>query len=185
MQALAAEFGGAVRESSFLHNPLVPPAALEGPTLPPFHIAAGTEWDTVPPPAGATVLRPAAPAEGATDAELLRWFTPHAHVPILELGDMAGRLDATARAADAPSPAPSESRPLESGARARVGSAPSESGPLEGFDARLARGVRFREEITRHVRQQVRAAAPFDCLCVQHEGVLLPQNLSGVVTPRW
>jgi hypothetical protein len=41
--------------------------------------------------------------------------------------------------------------------------------------------VVFREEILRHVRQQVRVAEPFDCICVQHEGVLLPQNLTGVV----
>ena len=31
------------------------------------------------------------------------------------------------------------------------------------------------------MRQQVQAAQPFDCLCVQHEGVLLPQNLTGVI----
>ena len=46
---------------------------------------------------------------------------------------------------------------------------------------RLRGGVEYREEILRHVRQQVAAAAPFDCLCVQHDGVNLARNLTGVV----
>ena len=45
----------------------------------------------------------------------------------------------------------------------------------------LRGGVEYREEILRHVRRQVAAAAPFDCLCVQHDGVNLARNLTGVV----
>ena len=97
MQAMAAEWGGAYRESSFLAHPQVPPAVLDTRGAPPFFIEAAASWRLVPPPEGATVLRPARLEAGPTDAELLDWLAPHAEVPMLVFGDMAGRLDPLAR----------------------------------------------------------------------------------------
>ena len=168
MQAMAAEWGGAYRESSFLTHPQVPPAVLDTRGAPPFFIEAAASWRLVPPPEGATVLRPARLEAGPTDAELLAWLAPHAEVPMLVFGDMAGRFDPLAR-------------PLGPAGSSGSGGGDDDSPAAAALTARLERGVVFREEILRHVRQQVRVAEPFDCICVQHEEVLLPQNLTGVV----
>ena len=93
-------------------------------------------------------------------AELRRWLAPHADAPILRFGDLAGRFD-----------------PL----LAPEGGGGGDGDEGAAWAARLRGGVEYREEILRHVRQQVAAAAPFDCLCVQHDGVNLARNLTGVV----
>ena len=169
MHAFYASFGtggsgGALfREASFLRHPKVPAALARpaSPPPPPFFIDAPPAWRLVDPPAGASVLRPADAARGATAAELRRWLAPHADAPILRFGDLAGRFD--------PLLAP------DGGG----GGDDDEEGAA--WAARLRDGVEYREEILRHVRQQVAAAAPFDCLCVQHDGVNLARNLTGVV----
>ena len=54
-------------------------------------------------------------------------------------------------------------------------------GTASELSERLGRGVVFRDEIVRHVEQQVRAASPFECLCLQQAGVDLAGNLSAIV----
>ena len=177
MAALHAHFNGFYRESSFLEHPharaaFAPVAAGDGAgaegaraegaapaaggkptdTPPPttFFIAAAPEWQRVPSPPGATLLTPASLEEGATDDEIRRWFAPHADAPLLDLGDMAGRMQMP--------------RGGESGGE--NGGAAGEEARAASLTARLARGVAYREEIERYVQQQVAAAAPFECLCV-------------------
>ena len=118
----------------------------------------------MPPPAGAATLVPADVTAGATDAELVAWLSPHADAPILEFGDLAGRL-AGERAADAG--AGSAAGPASASAASASASAPASASASAALSARTSRGVRYREEIVRHVKQQVDAAAPFDCLCLQ------------------
>ena len=83
----------------------------------------------------------------------------------MEFGDLAGRLDA---------------RDAEPMAAEPMAAEPMAAEPA----ARVSRAVAYREEIERHVRQQVQAAAPFDCLCLEGaavESMDLATNLSAVV----
>ena len=137
----------------------MPPSVLDTAGLQPFFIEATAEWQLLPPPAGAKVLTPADLEAGASEREIAAWFAPHASVPTLMLGDLAGRGE-RGTGSDA--------------AAAAVGGATS------SIAERLDRGVVFREEILRHVSQQVQAATPFDCLCLQHDGADLAQNASAI-----
>jgi hypothetical protein len=142
------------------------------PPPPTFYIEASAAWRLVPPPEGATILTPADVTIGATDDEIRKWLAPYADAPILELGDMTGRVHM---------PGADNQDDLSGGERGggeRGGGGIASAGDgLGGGDgahdaeavaltARLMRGVAYREDIERYVRQQVSAAAPFECLCV-------------------
>ena len=152
MAAMEAELGHeAYREASFGANPRVLPSALDTAGLPPLHLAAPHDVELVPPPAGATVLQPADLNAGPTDDEIRAWLRPYASAPLIKFTDLAGRLG--------PRNSPKSPKATDSAARA----------------------VRYREEILRHVHQQIEAAAPFDCLCLQTAGIDLLSNVSALV----
>ena len=123
----------------------------------------------MPPPPGAATFTPADLNHGATEDEVLRWLSPHAAAPTLLFGDLAGRFDlsprpaaaaATAAAsADAATPAhaaasaDAASTSAAAGVEAQLGRGVGHHGKI---GVRLDRGVAYREEILRHVRQQAR-----------------------------
>jgi hypothetical protein len=164
MAALQAEFAGQFRESSFLANPRAAALAEAAATskTPTFFIEASDEWRVLPPADGATVLTPASLRDGATDDELQRWFAPHAEAPLLELGDLTGRVRTP--------PSSREGRDTNQDSASEL-------------SRRLNRGIVFREEIERYVRQQVQVAAPFECLCVQGPADIdLQANISAIAS---
>ena len=178
MQAMRTEFE--YRESTFVDDPRVPAAVLSTSGLPPFFIEASNAWQRVPPPEGATRLRPADVSRGATDEEVLTWLAPHAAVPTIILGDLAGRLaeaeavgqTVAAAASTSASAATSNSNSASAAASTSTPASASAAAfaPASAVElsARLARGLVFREEIMRHVQQQVQTASPFECLCLQN-----------------
>lgn len=144
--AMRAHLNGTYRESTFLVHPEARAAYAAGPTPPSFFIEASDTWQSVPPPDGAIVLTPARLADGASDDEIRGWLQPYADAPIIEFGDMAGRVQ----------------MPAAHGERGGGGS----DDTAAELTASIERGVAYREEILRYVEQQVAAATPFECLCV-------------------
>ena len=138
MDAMRKHLPGQYRQSNFLSHPLVRTDGLATP--PSIFIEASPEWRRVPPPPHAQIREPADLSRGATDDEIRAWLAPHGNAPLIELGDMAGRIRMPAG-----------------------GAGDDEAGSLRD---RIALGVVYREEIERYVRQQVQAATPFECLCV-------------------
>ena len=192
MAAMREGLPGRYREAAFLSHPSAKaafeprestPAAATKP--PRFFIEASEGWREVPPHADAVVLTPSSPEAGASDDEIRAWFAPHAQVPILELGDLAGRVQMPT---DGGGGTEGEGG-TDSGAGAPTsrGLVDGDGGDASGLrgaalSSRLLRSVVYREEIERHVRQQVQAASPFDCLCVQGGGVDLLANLSSIIS---
>ena len=136
-------------------------------------------------------LSPANAVAGASDDEIRAWFAPHAELRILDLGGLAGRVQMPLDDGDT----------LDDGAKMGGGdddglgdeqmpagetSNASRDTPA-ALTRRLMRSVSFREEIARHVRQQVELATPFECLCVQgaadalDDHLLTPASLSAIV----
>ena len=83
-------------------------------------------------------------------------------MPLLELGDLAGRLDLSEGASEGASVGASEGASEGEGRAAAqdaaaAGEAAAAGGTAAGaaLSGRTARGVVYREEILRHVRQQV------------------------------
>ena len=131
---------GTYREGAFLEHPKAKAAFRlnSSSASPSFFIEASPEWRLLPPQPHATILHPSNVSAGATDEEIRKWFTPHAEVPIIDLGDMAGRVQM-----------------------------PNDSAAEEAaLSERITNGIVYREEISRYVRQQVTAASPFECLCI-------------------
>ena len=133
---------GTYREGAFLEHPKAKAAfrlnSSSASPPPSFFIEASPEWRLLPPQPHATILHPSNVSAGATDEEIRKWFTPHAEVPIIDLGDMAGRVQM-----------------------------PNDSAAEEAaLSERITNGIVYREEISRYVRQQVTAASPFECLCI-------------------
>ena len=195
LSALKDEFAGYYREASFLSHPLASAALAQAQAAaggveaapPTLFIDVDEEWRLVPPPSDALVLTPADMRRGATDAEVVGWLAPYANAPLLEMGDLAGRL-AAHRESD-----PDDGKVAVAAAEGAVAGAVAASGAVAGasveaseaeasaLKARVMRGVAYREEIRRHVRQQVQQAAPFDCLCLQGDGIDVESNLTHLV----
>ena len=152
---------GTYRESAIMSHPEIVAALGKAEARPPtLFIEASDEWRAVPPPDGATVLTPASLADGPSDDEIRQWLRPYADAPMIELGDMAGRMRMPA--------SPSGDAATDDAAAA--------------LTRRIERGIVFREEILRYVEQQVKAAAPFDCLCVpSRDGGASTAGLSSLV----
>ena len=202
LSALKAEFAGYYREASFLSHPLASAALAKAQAAaggveaapPTLFIDVDEEWRLVPPSSAALVLTPADMRRGATDAEVVGWLAPYANAPLLEMGDLAGRLAAhresdqddgkAAAAAAVGGAVATTSAVAASGAVAdasvEAGAVASEA-EASALTARVMRGVAYREEIRRHVRQQVQQAAPFDCLCLQGAGIDVESNLTHLV----
>ena len=202
LSALKAEFAGYYREASFLSHPLASAALAKAQAAaggveaapPTLFIDVDEEWRLVPPSSDALVLTPAHMLRGATDAEVVGWLAPYANAPLLEMGDLAGRLAAhresdqddgkAAAAAAVGGAVATTSAVAASGAVAdasvEAGAVASEA-EASALTARVMRGVAYREEIRRHVRQQVQQAAPFDCLCLQGAGIDVESNLTHLV----
>jgi hypothetical protein len=106
--------------------------------------------------------------KGATPSEIVNWLKPHREVPHLRLGDLAGRISMSST-----SMLPADLRGLTPRARDLVSN--------NRLSSSVERAVAYREEIVRHVRQQVELATPFDCICAQGEGIDLEGNLSSVI----
>lgn len=104
--------------------------------------------------------------KGAEDDEVLRWFAPLADVPILEFGDLTGRLQLAREPGDY---------------LTDTWSVASQTASTDALSQKIDRAVRYRSEILTHVEQQVRSASPFDCLCLQHDGIDLKHNLSAII----
>jgi len=85
---------------------------------------------------------------------------------LLELGDMTGRLQL---ARDTNSLEPMGTSELD------------RSSASLSLGRRLDIGVRLRDEILKHVDQQVKAASPFECICLPYGAVDLETNLSSIV----
>lgn len=132
------------------------------------------------------MLTPSDIDAGASDDEIRAWFLPHADLPVLDLGDLAGRVQMPSHASGGGDGARGDGSAAVAGGEGEdfgEGEDASESEAGEGglrdaridtpeaLTGRILRSVAFREEILRHVRQQVQVASPFDCLCVQGDGL--------------
>ena len=182
--ALHAEFAGHYREAAFLSHPRaanLSTAIQQFGTPPIFFIQAKAQEQLMPPPPDATVFSPADLERGPTAEELRSWLAPYDEAPLIEFGDLAGRIGTDIRQYDT---APGLEAGVGVGGAREAGTA-GQAAASDMDDAaltrRLERGVMFREEVDRHVRQQVLAASPFDCLCVQGDGIDLHANLSAIV----
>jgi hypothetical protein len=187
MEALTSSFN--VRESSFEAHPAAAAALAGSATAPVVHIAPRHGWESqgdgqarmachvdeeeaagVEAPPGVW-LEPASRSTGATDEELVGWLAPHAHVPVLRFGQLAGRLPEPKQ----PSVTEPTRVPTAAAAQSADGAAacPARAASL---DERLLSAVQFRDEIERLVRSHVALATPFECLCV--EGIDLGAHLT-------
>ncbi|KAL3931891.1 MAG: hypothetical protein SGPRY_000934 [Prymnesium sp.] len=155
MKSLYSEFGSMIREASFLDNPQVSrrTASSLGETT--FLIEASAEWQPLPRPSGVRVLTPSNLRRGATDEEVVHWFSSHANTPLIHMGDMTGRLEL---AHDGP------------------------GSSTDGLSARLNNGVKIRDDTLRLVEEHVKDATPFECLCLQHAGIDLDRNLTSIIS---
>lgn len=187
MEALTGSFS--VRESSFEAHPAAAAALAGSATGPTVHIAPKHGWESGEDAeeraachvgdgeaAGAkgqqrVWLEPASLTTGATDEELVAWFTPYAHVPVLRFGQLSGRFTEPSQ----PSVTEATRVPTAAAGPAAGGTAASPA-CAASLDERLLSAVRFRDEMERLVRSHVALAAPFECLCV--EGVDLGSNLT-------
>ena len=205
LSAMKAGLGGAwYRESSFLSHPVAAEEFAQAQSeassgrTPRFVIGTGEGGEAGGKSSGVrsssdSVVRlsPANAAAGASDDEIRAWFAPHAELRILDLGGLAGRVQMPLDDGDT----------LDDGAKMGGGdddglgdeqmpagetSNASRDTPA-ALTRRLMRSVSFREEIARHVRQQVELATPFECLCVQgaadalDDHLLTPASLSAIV----